>query len=104
MTESDYLAILDKYVEVSVDLAKQGKFLDTPELAELADKLDAYQASATKYQVVCKKAHYAGQGIDWQVGDVYDTVYARTFAENYLQALNKGWSVDCWEIVEIPPA
>lgn len=55
------------------------------------------------FKVVCTKAHYAGQGTGWEVGDMYTNTFTRAEAEAYVNILNDdSWNPGCWGVQEDP--
>jgi len=105
MTEEEYCAILDRFCQETVKLAKKGKlFPYPPEIAELDRQINTYWATSDLFQVICIKGFYAGQGTDWEPGQIYGTYHSRLEAEGALRALGKGWGSGCWELRVTPYA
>ncbi len=104
MTEAEYVAIRSEFIDLTVALAKAGKFREPNTRMDELKKLMYEFATSTPvlYKITCVKEHYAGQGISWNLGDEYGSYYVLAEAEETLKNINKGWSLDCWEMTTIP--
>lgn len=104
-TEQEYITALNKYCQETIAIVNARKPLYplSEELQTLSDAIDVYQDTHSSYEIICTKSHYAGQGIDFQIGDCWGNSHSRLEAENNLRILNRSWSANCWEIREIPP-
>lgn len=62
-----------------------------------------FQHTAPRFVIVCTKDFYAGQGVHWSAGNVYETHYAKEDAEAMLPLINDAWSGFAWSVEERTP-
>jgi hypothetical protein len=98
-TDEAYEAGLNEYIEL---VARQRVRPEDVHVRALGAALAAFEASCTRYRIVCTKSHYAGQGCDWTAGTSYGEYYTRRTAEIDLHAIDQGWSAGCWELITVP--
>lgn len=104
-TIEDYRNAFNLYVDLIMKNCLSTKTpMKDPKFIEVRDAIDQFQLTHPKYYIVCIKACYVGQGIDFGPGDKVEDTYDREHAEARLKRMNEDpWALDCFELVEEAP-
>lgn len=104
-TDQEYEAARNEWIDLTIEASQRNQLRDppTPRMLELQAAFRAYEASHPLYRIQCIKDFYAGQGVDWEIGQVYSEYHSKREADETLALLNRdGWGKDCWEMIELP--
>lgn len=92
-TIQEYRAALDQIYNLSITLESQAK------IEALQRAVEEFETNSPRYYIVCIKACYVGQGIDFAPGEVVDSSYDYEHIAAKLKRVNKDpWALDCFAL------
>lgn len=101
MTEDDYLIKLGEFVNHYNDKTYKAQ------RDVLANEMIEFEKTVPVYEIYCVKDCYVGQGIDYQVGQVFCRTRLTKTNEGWIKMLemlnSSPWCKDCWAVKILPP-